>query len=213
MPEPRRPFRSLAELDAQRLRYFEKMLEAGAMVAVPAALHYCEENQVAVPPWLLKATTELLCDLLKREKSVRRGRSCGSVARYRQDMIDFTRWDCVLEVRRYQVELKDCMAMLHDRPDIPANIRVDREKMHAWVGSTFDRAYECASMMLRGSQAFGSPEAMKRSYHQVKRNNSDPAQTMRYHLFDYSFSQRIGVTQPVGMLPAGKIVPLYELTL
>jgi hypothetical protein len=213
MPRRDRPFESIDELHEERMECFATMLRAGAAVAVPAALQYCYENKLNAPPWLLGSATDLFCDLLKREKSQRRGRSCGFVARYRQDMIDYSRWDQVIEVRDKQQELKKCVEELRKRPNVPQHIRVDRERMQAWAGTTLNRAFECAAMLLEGSAAYGSPEAIKRSYFQVRRNNRDPSQALRYHQLDIGFLGKIGLKHEFEIRPGRKFVPLYELAI
>src|SRR6266511_2008123 len=84
------PNSAVEEFDRLELESFQNMVQAGVVVAVPAALHYCAEHEISAPAWLIKAALDLLCDLLKREKSTKRGRAAGAIARYRQDMIDMT---------------------------------------------------------------------------------------------------------------------------
>jgi hypothetical protein len=187
------------------------MVQSGVALAVPAALHYCVQHNLSPPPWLLPAVTEMLCALLKREKSTKRGRSCGAVARYRQDSIDYARWDQVMVVREKQKEILEQVQELRTLPNIPKSILDEREKMLAWVGGTLNRAFECASMLLEGSEAFGSAEAMKRSYFQVKRNNRDSDQALRYHQLSRHLLLKLGVKQSHEVRPGKKAVPLYEL--
>lgn len=208
-----RPFKSLIEFDQEQLDCFQIMFNSGVVVAAAAALDYCDKHRLCPPPWLVAAATDLLCDLLKREKANRRGRSCGHVARHRQDRIDFDRWDQVKVVREKQKELKEEVEYLRSRDDLPLSTLENPTKMLEWVGSTLDRAFECAAMLLEGTDAYGSPEAIKRSYFQVERNNKDPSQRLRYHLLDRIFLSRIGITHEIGLRPGRKVVPLYELTL
>lgn len=209
----RRPFRTVAQAHETQLCCFETMLRSGVAVAVPAALEYCQRNNLTAPPWLLAAATDLLCHLLKREKSTKRGRACGFVARYRQDTIDYTRWDQVMEVRRRQVELRDQVQELRQLSDVPQSLMLDREKMLAWAGSTLQRSFECAAMLLQGSAAYGSPDAMKKSYFNVRHARRDPRQRLRYHQIDPCMSQRLGVSHQIELRPGRKKVPLYELTI
>ena len=208
-----RPFSSLKALDETELEYLKIMAQSRVAVAVPAALHYCAKHQLEAPQWLLAAATELLCDLLRREKSDRRGRSCGYVARHRQDRIDFVRWDQVTTARQKQVEIREQVAELRAMPNVPRSMLEEREKMLAWAGSTLNRAFECAAMLLEGTEAYASPEAMKRSYFQVERNSRDPKQALRYHLLDPKFEHKIGIKHEIVVRPGRKVVPLYELTI
>ena len=111
-----RPFASLEQLHANELACLETMAQSGVQLVVPAALHYCIQHELTPPPWLLPTVTEMLCGLLKREKSTKRGRSCGAVARYRQDMIDYARWDQVMVVREKQKEILEQVQELRKPP-------------------------------------------------------------------------------------------------
>jgi len=154
----------------------------------------------------------MLCGLLKREKSTKRGRSCGAVARYRQDMIDYARWDQVMVVREKQKEILKQVQELRTIPKVSKSMLDEREKMLAWVGRTLNRAFECAAMLLEGSVAYGSAEAMKRSYFQVKRNNRNPDQALRYHQLSRHLLLKLGVKESHEIRPGKKTMPLYELT-
>jgi hypothetical protein len=204
---------SASAFHENQLECFEMMVRSNVAVAVPAALNYCMENQLDAPPWLLAAATELLCDLLKREKSNKRGRSCGFVARHRQDMIDYARWDLVVEVRRKQDELAEAVRELREMQPLPKTVLKEQEKLLSWAGSTLDRAFECASMLLRGSAARGGPEAIKRSYRHVQRNHRNPSERMRYHNLDPRFLSSFGLKHETEARPNGKLKPVHELTL
>ena len=213
MLRPKRPFRSLTEVHNFQLGCFETMAGSGVVVAIAAALHYCRQHDLEAPRWVVAAADDLLCDLLRREKSNRRGRASGTVARHRQDMIDYARWDQVKEVRRRQIEIAEQVEELRGISNVPAKILEDRQKMLAWVGTTLNRAFECAAMILEGSEAYGSPDAIKRSYFQVDHNNRDPSQALRYHLLDPEFLRMLGLKHEIEMRPGRKKVPLYELTI
>jgi hypothetical protein len=102
MSRSEEPNHALEEFHRREMELFARMVEADITLGVPAAMHYCAEHELSVPPWLLKASLDLLCELLKREVSTKRGRSAGAVARYRQDMIDMTRWNEVCVLREKQ---------------------------------------------------------------------------------------------------------------
>ena len=164
MAMPSRPFASIRDIHDSELACLEAMIQSGVAVAVPAALHYCTEHQLSAPSWLLPAAMEMLCSLLKREKSPKRGRSCGAVARYRQDMIDYARWDQIMLVREKQRDILREVEQLRRLRNVPRRLMHEHEKLLEWVGRTLSRAFECAAMLLEGSEAYGSAEAMKRSY-------------------------------------------------
>ena len=65
-----------------------KAVTVHSELATAAALDYCAKEEICPPPWVVKKAAELMCDLLKREKAERRGRTAGRIARYRQDLWD-----------------------------------------------------------------------------------------------------------------------------
>ena len=69
-------------------------------------------------------------DILKK-----RGRSVNLVDRYRQDMVDYARWDEVKTVREKQIEIREEVDFLRANPKkAPPHWLEDREKMLKWVG-------------------------------------------------------------------------------
>src|SRR5262245_41561974 len=77
------------ELDALR------EVTAHPELATAAALHFCAKYYVCPPEWLVERALELICQLLKREKSSKRGRAAGAITRYQQDLWHLERWDAV----------------------------------------------------------------------------------------------------------------------
>src|SRR5438128_69976 len=114
MSNSKEPNHALAAIHRREMDQFERMVEAGITLGVTAALHYCSEHGLPVPAWLVKAAVDLLCDLLKREVSTKRGRSGGAVARYHQDMIDMTRWNEVCVLREKQQLVHEGISMYKD---------------------------------------------------------------------------------------------------
>src|SRR5690606_24859112 len=97
--------------------------------------------------------------------------------------------------------------------DFSAKHREDREQLQKWLGTTLERAFECSAMLLEGTEAFGSPDAIKRSYFKVVRNSADPKQVMRYHQLDPRFLHKLGLKWEPFVRPGRKIEPLYMLSL
>jgi hypothetical protein len=205
--------RPVDHIHAQELDRLRSMALGGITVAIPAALDYCREYKVPAPDWLLACSTELLCSLLKGEKPRRRGRASGHVARHRQDQIDYSRWSTVQWTRESQKELLHQVQVMNSFPNVPARYREDRERLLGWYGSTLDRAFECAAMMLEGTEAFGSPDTIKRSYFKVERNMADPDQAIRYHQLEPRFLAKVGIKWEPFVRPGRKPVPLYEVTM
>jgi hypothetical protein len=210
-PLLRRPFGSLAELDAERLECLRICWHRE--LAVAAAIHYCTTHRLPAPQWLIDEAGNVLFSLLRHVKQEKRGRASGAVARYRQDMIDYARWDAVREVREKQIEVRKQVDELRSNPSVPKALLEEREKMLFWVGRHWLRAYECAAMVLRGTNAAAGPDAMKASYLRVTRNNQDPSQSLRYHLFDPIVMSRLGIRDVLKPTRSRRVRPLFELTL
>jgi hypothetical protein len=220
MPRFERPFRSIEELHETQLDDFETMFRSGSAMAIPAAIHYCAAHGLVPPAWLTKATDDLLCSLLRGDTPKKRGRASSPVARCRQDMIDLDRWDEVCIARKQQENFRRNVTELRALPKTPRELPQKREilleehtKMHDWLEHTLDRAFECASMNLVGTEAAGRPDAVKQSYFRVEKNSRDPKQAMRYHVFETRFLRKLGLKTPLDVPQVKKVVPMYDLTI
>lgn len=203
--ERRNRVRILDEIELERLK---KAHDAGVVIAVPAALDYCLEHGLPPPSWLVKAASDLLCDLLTREKSTRRGRSAGAVARYRQDMVDFLRWnevEVLLENQQRSTELLTTYPT-NPSPD-QGDIYAEEVAKAEWLGTSRSRIYQCVSEVLEKTDAFGGPESIKRSHRQVQCAGRSPAQSSRYYLLPYRFLAKFGIDGDLGYGRYAKIRP------
>ncbi len=173
-------------------------MDAEVVVAVPAALHYCDEYGLRAPAWLVKAALKLICGLLKREKSVKRGRAAGAIARHRQDMIDFMRWDeVVVFLERQTVARERLRRDANESMSTLPQILGERERAR-WLGNSKSQIFECVSEMLERTEGFGSPESVKRSYLDVQRNMKQPSTVYRYRVFHPLFLQMLGIHADLG---------------
>src|SRR5579862_6857529 len=119
---------------------------------VAAAMDFCAEENIDPPSWLVKEAAALLCELLKREKTEKRGRAAGKIARYRQDMWDVERWDAVEEMRRIRNHVQHDLEIMREYGDLfkgSAKWR-NAERLLAWFRHGI---FECASMYLTGRDA------------------------------------------------------------
>jgi hypothetical protein len=208
MSNSEEPNHALAAFHRREMDLFERMVGADITLGVPATLHYCSEHGLPVPEWLVKAALDLLCDLLKREVSTKRGRSGGAVARYHQDMIDMTRWNEICVLREKQQLVHESISMYEDDTSITSTSQFAAEVARAeWLGRTLSRAFECASDLLERTEAFGSPESIKRSYRVVKRDINHPVRAFRYHMLDPNFLQKVGIEHDLSYGRRGKIAP------
>lgn len=197
MPRFERPFRSIEELHETQLDIFAKMIRTGVAVAIPAAEYYCSEHGLAAPAWLTKASVNLHCNTLRGDTTKKRGRASGPVTRYRQDMIDFARWDEICVVREQQKIFRRQVAKLRALAKVPRHMLNEKEKMLNRLGHTFDDAYEYVSKDLKKTNARGGWDTMRRSYREVERISKDPTQAMRYHQLDSQFLRRLGIKAPL----------------
>src|SRR5260221_5618 len=185
-----RPFESLEQLHETELDYLRRMIESGVVIAIPAAKHYCLTHDINVPAWLTRSSIELECALLRCGKPKRRGRTANSVARHRQDMRHFERWDAVCEIREKQNEFRIEIEKLQTLPNVPSHFMKERVTMLRRVGSTLEDAFRCASGLAK-TGSFGCPETMKASDLRIERESRDPKEAMRYHLLDPQFIRKI----------------------
>jgi hypothetical protein len=143
-------------------------------------------------------------------KPGRPGRSCNPVARYRQDQIDYLRWDAVITARKNQPNIRDrVLDMRAYSSKFPARYLELEEKLLHWIGHDWLRAYEVASMYLQGCYAHGGPDAVRTSYLKVQRTKGCSG---RYVMVREPFCYKIGIPHPKdeqGM----KCRHLFELTL
>ena len=179
-------------------------------IAVAAGLDYCAERMIAPPAWIVSHASDVMNLLLTGSKPGRRGRSCNPVARYRQDQIDYLRWDAVVTARENQPRIRDRLFIMRaNASDFPARYIELEEKLQNWIGHDWIRAYEVASMYLQGSYAHGGPDAVRASYLKVQRNRSCRA---RYIAVREPFRHKIDIPHPRDE-PGKKCRHLFELTI
>src|SRR5438132_205800 len=136
MSSSEEPNHALLAFHRREMELLERTIKTGITLGVPAALQYCSIHGLPVPEWLVKSAVDLLCDLLKREVSTKRGRSGGAVARYHQDMIDMTRWNEVCVLRDNQKRAQESSSMYKDT-SLASTSRFAEEVARAeWLGRT-----------------------------------------------------------------------------
>jgi hypothetical protein len=205
-----RPFRSLEELHGARLDEFRKMYHPELRIA--AALEYCAEHKLNAPPWLIDQSASFSCSALRGKKSKKRGRASGPLARPRQDWIDYARWARACEIRENQQSIREEVKRLRVLK-APPRLLTDYEKMRSWVGKSWARAFECASVLFRGTDARARSGGIKKSYLKVQRRLKDPEQRMRYHLLDDRLLRKLGIELNLQPIRGNKIVPFWGLEL
>ena len=206
MDKPRSPRTTF--LLERELEVLRRAAEGGNELAPAAALFFCAQYEADVPGWLTVLAARCYCEQLHPTKPKKRGRAAGPLERYHQDMVDFIRWDTLKSTREMQKNARKELKSLNKCDRIDRFVE-QRKKLLMWYGRDWLRAYECASMILRDTPAFGGPDAMKASYCRVKRNQP----SRRYHLFHQEFLESVGLHHPCRWYPSRKFVPLYDLTL
>jgi len=209
VPKFERPFESLEEFHGTELEEFKLMFESGAHIAVTAAMDYCVRHGLNPPHWAMTESVKVQCAELCGDAPRKFGRSNGTVSRYLQDGIDFVRWDAVHEVRENRKILRDTIKSLaKSRDDATRDRRAHCEKLVRWARKN---SFECASVLLAGSPAFGGPDAVKTSFGTVERNIRNRATAMRYHVLDREFLRKISaVVDPTAKM-GRKVAHLFDL--
>lgn len=203
-----RAIEAVTEFHRREMKLLRSCAAADVTVAIPAALYYCIEHGLNVPRWLSIRSLRLLCDLLKREKSTKRGRSVRSVDRHHQNMIDMIRWNEVLVLREKQKLSWETVKRYANEgwaKDCP--LYAEEIARARWLGKSMTRACECASECLEATEAFGSAETMKKSYLQVEKDNRDPVRALRYAQFNPLLLRMLGIQEDLGYGRHAKIAP------
>ena len=198
---------ALDELHERRLAACLNMFHTELGIA--AAMHYCAEHQLTPSAELVTGACELIFSLLRNDKTHRRGRAAGIVARYRQDMVDYTRWDVVCEVREKQKELPGTADELR-QGNAPRDAIKETDRMRRWAGRDWLRAYECASMILQRTDAHAGPDAIKSSYLRVCKNSAGGKP--RYRVLGRAIEKKLGIDCSF-QRRVNKFVAYYNLTL
>jgi hypothetical protein len=201
VPRFERPFCSIEELHEQQLGVFESMARSDVGVVIPAALHYCAEHDVVAPAWLVKASADLLCELLCSVTYKERNLASNIVTQHRRNMRDRARYDEVCDAREQQKlfrsEITELRALLKDSghgPKVQKRIRdrlKEKEKILKRLGHTLNDACKYASMALAKTEARGRWSVMKLSYLRVNKNMKDQKLAMRYYIFESQFLRKL----------------------
>jgi hypothetical protein len=203
---------SLDHFHQRELHSLEKMARSDRQIAVVAAVDYCQRHRLRWPIWLVGPATQIVKESVIKEKPGKRGRSAGPLDRYRQDAVDYARYEEVDTVRDKQEGIVQELRGLRSIPNAPAILIENMDKTLAWVGKSLEQAFECASMLLKDTFAFGGPDAVKASYFKVKKAMRNPDQAYRYHMLDAEFLIGLGMKPVQASGKVRKLGPLFDLT-
>lgn len=163
----------LLQFDLRELDKFRR-LTAHKEIATACAMNYCETHGVCPPTWLVAAASALMIDLLKREKTTRRGSNASHLARFHQELKDNERWDAVMQVRRIRSMAMQDDTALKTRPErkVTGRFTKSHKKRKEWLKQgTFD----CAAILLKGRDAHVSAFGVRKSYKKMEKSRKDPA--------------------------------------
>jgi hypothetical protein len=160
-------------------------------IALARALDYCATHEIDPPQWLVAAAAALMIELLKSQKTKRRGRTASLLASFRYELWDIERWDAVYEARRVRAMAEQDDEALKARPNIFVSeaVKKRREKRRIWLKQG---TFECASELLRGRDAFASPHSVRASYRKIEENKNDPSRVLGAW-FDDPFKEKLGL--------------------
>jgi hypothetical protein len=162
-----------SEFDLRELDKF-RQLSDHLEIAMARAMDYCAEHSICPPQWLVEAAASIMIDLIKREKTTRRGCKGGLVAMFRQDFRDQERWDAVKQVRETREKFRRDGKALKEMPESRATDGHKRynEKLRKWLELG---TFACASTLLVGRDAgVVSPHAVRKSFRKVEATLEGP---------------------------------------
>lgn len=177
-------------------------------IATARALDYCARYQICPPEWLVAVANSLLIDLLRREKTTRRGRAGSYLARFRQERWDTERWNAVKEVHRVRASAKSDDEVLKSYPDVAVddNRRKFFERRKRWLKQG---TFECASKILAGREANTGTAAIRRSYRKIKNEATRNPEKMVGAWFDDDFLGALGLQKSYELKPGYKNGPYF----
>jgi hypothetical protein len=203
---------TVPSLDNFNRRHLDELerLTVHPELAVVAALDYCAQEKIAPPTWVVERAAVLICNLIKREKTHKRGRHAGIIARYRQDMWDIERWDAVEEMRRIKKKNRDDLAQLrsHGKKYVGTHYWTHAQRFVEWFRNGI---YECAARTLVGRDARASAATMRASHRRCVHRSAGWTRPDRYHLFDEDFLVKLGFPRLIDRKPGTKFICFYHL--
>jgi len=160
-------------------------------IATAAAMNYCSTHLVCPPEWLVAAAADLLTELLKREKTTRRGSNASCLARFHQERKDLERWDAVMEVRRIRSMAQQDKNALKRSPKLEVTNSFTRshKKRKEWLKQG---TFECAAILLKGRDAYVTAYGVRNSYKKMEKSLNDPSHAIGAW-FDDAFLKKLGL--------------------
>jgi hypothetical protein len=201
--------RAPSEFDLRELDAFRR-LKKHSEIATARALDYCATHEICPPAWLAEAAASLMIELLKREKTSRRGRTASHLARFQQELRDTERWFAVHEVRRIREASKQDDLALKALPNGAGTEgwRKRHENRKRWLKMGTS---ECAANLLEGRDAHVTASAVRASYRRVESSLRDPTVAVGAW-FDDAFLKKLGLQGSGDQKPGSKMPYFSDLT-
>lgn len=179
----------------RRLSDLEQAYAAGNVLALFEACEYCDTSEIQLPSWIPQEAFKLLAAALTDGLSHRRGRATGLLARLREDLKHYERWDTVMSLvehretvwKEYQETLRSPGLKPKDRARLTARAPFD-------PGRNLEETFIAASKDLRGTFAEGSPDAIRKSYQYIRRLSNDPEKASMLTSLSARTYSRFGVS-------------------
>jgi hypothetical protein len=132
-----------------------------------------------------------MVELLKREKSTKRGSTSSHLARFHQELKNTERWSAVKDVQRIRrMARQDDNALKADpKRVLPKTLQERLMKRRAWLGQD---NFKCAAELLEGRDAYVSSHGVRSSYREVQRCCKDPSNNIGAW-FDDAFLNKLGL--------------------
>jgi hypothetical protein len=187
------PDRMPSEFDLRELDKF-RALEKHREIGTARAMDYCATSQISPPEWLVVAAASLMVELLKREKSTKKGSTSSHLARFHQELKNTERWFAVMEVQRIREMAEQDNNALKAIPEcaLPKTFRAQHMKRRAWLNQG---TFECAAELLEGRDAYVGPYGVRSSYREVQKRRKDPSYAIGAW-FDDAFLNKLGLQAP-----------------
>jgi hypothetical protein len=203
------PDRAPYDMDLQELDKL-RTLSDHPEIATVRAMDYCATHNICPPTWLVASAASLMIELLKREKTSKRGRTASCLARFRQEFWDLERWDAVNEVRRVRgMARRDDEALkTHPKQPVTDAWRRGYQRRRKWLKLG---TFECATYFLAGRDAHATASAIRTSYRKIEKSLVK-ASPLVGAWFDDAFLRKLGMQGLLDRKPGAKTFLFFDLT-
>lgn len=178
----------------KRLTDLEQAYAAGNVLALFEACEYCDANEIQLPSWIPQEAFALLAAALTDGLSHRRGRAMSPLARLRENLKHYERWETVMSLvehrqngwKEYQEALRSPGLNPKDQARLTAQAPFD-------PGNNLEETFIAASEFLQNSFPHGSPDTIRKSYQYIERLSKDQERSSMLTALSDRTYERFGV--------------------